>query len=183
MGCNALSVGKEFIVHKLKLIIYYLLVSKLPNSRFGNIFRKIRNWYVCDVLKIMQKDNSNYFEEKIYIGNGKNIVIGKYCHINENVFIQGANIGNFVMIAPNVSILNATHNYKNSELPIIMQGEEKNLNPIIEDDVWIGRNAVIMPHIKIGKGSIVGAGAVVTKDIEPYSIVGGVSAKLIKKRK
>lgn len=183
MGCHALFVGKEFIMHKLKLIIYYLIVSKLPNSRFGNIFRKIRNWYVCDILQIMQKDSNNYFEENIYIGNGKNIVFGKHCHINENVFIQGANIGNFVMIAPNVSILNSTHNYQNIELPMIMQGEEKSLNPIIEDDVWIGRNAVIMPNIKIGKGSIIGAGAVVTKDVESYSIVGGVPAKLIKKRK
>ena len=87
------------------------------------------------------------------------------------------------MIAPNVSILNSTHNYQNIDLPLIMQGEEKNLNPVIEDDVWIGRNAVIMPSIKIGQGSIVGAGAVVTKDVEPYSIVGGVPAKFIKKRK
>lgn len=170
-------------MHKLKLIIYYLIVSKLPNSRFGNIFGKIRNWYVCDILKIMQKDNNNYFEENVYIGKGQNITIGRYCHINENVFIQGAIIGDFVMIAPNVSILNSTHNYQSTDLPIIMQGGEKVLNPIIEDDVWIGRNAIIMPNIRIGKGSIVGAGAVVTKDVEPYSVVGGVPAKLIKKRK
>jgi maltose O-acetyltransferase len=49
--------------------------------------------------------------------------------------------------------------------------------------VWIGRNAIIMPGVRIGKGSIVGAGAVVTRDVEPYSIVGGVPAKLIRKRK
>jgi acetyltransferase-like isoleucine patch superfamily enzyme len=170
-------------MYKLKLIFYYMIISKFPNSRFGNFFRKIRNWYVCEVLYIMKKDNNNFFEENIYIGNGKNIYIGKHCHINENVFIQGATIGDFVMIAPNVSILNSTHNYQSVEIPMIMQGEEKNLNPVIEDDVWIGRNAVIMPNIKIGKGSIVGAGALVTKDVEPYSIVGGVPAKFIKKRK
>lgn len=183
MGCNALSIGKEFIMQKLKLIIYYILISKLPNSRFGNVFKKIRNWYVCYVLKIVQNDDGNFFEENVYIGNGKNIAIGKHCHINENVFIQGAAIGNFVMIAPNVAILNGTHKFDRVDVPMIMQGEEKELNPIIEDDVWIGRNAVIMPKICIGQGSIIGAGAVVTKDIEPYSIVGGVPAKLIKKRK
>ncbi len=66
---------------------------------------------------------------------------------------------------------------------MILQGEKKGINPIIEDDVWIGRNAIIMPGVRIGKGSIVGAGAVVTKNVEPYSIVGGVPAKLIRKRK
>lgn len=170
-------------MQKFKLIIYYVFIAKLPNSRFGNIFRKIRIWYVCDILKIMQKDDGNFFEESVYIGNGKNITIGKHCHINENVFIQGATIGNFVMIAPNVAILNGTHKFDRVDVPMIMQGEEKELNPIIEDDVWIGRNAIIMPKIRIGQGSIIGAGAVVTKDVEPFSIMGGVPAKLIKKRK
>ncbi len=170
-------------MQKIKLIIYYLIISKLPHSRYGNIFRKIRNWYVCDVLKIMQSHNENYFEQNIYIGNAKNISIGKHCHINENVFIQGATIGNFVMIAPNVSILSGTHGYDHTDIPMIMQEAKHNLCPVIEDDVWIGRNAVIMPNIRIGRGSIIGAGAVVTKDVEPFSIMGGVPAKLIKKRK
>lgn len=183
MVCNAVYFSKEYLMNKIKLIIYYIIISKLPNSRYSNIFRKIRNWYICDVLKIMKKHNNNYFEENIYIGNGNQISIGEYCHINENVFIQGATIGNFVMIAPNVSILNSTHKYEQVDIPMIEQGEEINLNPVIEDDVWIGRNVVIMPNIKIGKGSIVGSGAVVTKNLEPYSIVGGVPAKLIKKRK
>lgn len=183
MGSYAISFSKEFIMNKIKLIIYYMVISKLPNSRYSSIFRKIRNWYICNVLKIMKKHNKNYFEENIYIGNGKQIAIGEYCHINENVFIQGATIGNHVMIAPNVSILNSTHNYDNIDLPMIMQGEQKDLNPTIEDDVWIGRNVVIMPNIKVGRGSVIGSGAVVTKDVEPYSIVGGVPAKLIRKRK
>ena len=52
-----------------------------------------------------------------------------------------------------------------------------------EDDVWLGRNAIVMPGIKIGRGSIIGAGSVVTKDVEPFSVMGGVPATLIKKRK
>ncbi len=170
-------------MNKIKLIIYYMFISKLPNSRFGMVFNKIRCWYMSDILKIMKKEQNNYFEENVYIGNGKNITLGKYCHINENVFIQGANIGDYVMIAPGVSILNSTHNYKDINIPMIIQGEEKCLNPTIQNDVWIGRNAVIMPNIKIGKGSIVGAGAIVTKDVAPFDIVGGVPAKIIKKRK
>ena len=131
----------------------------------------------------MKFDSKSYFENNVYIGNGGNLSIGEHCHINEDVFIQGAYIGNYVMIAPNVSILNSLHNHDRIDIPMIFQGEAQGINPIIEDDVWIGRDALILPGIKIGTGSIVGAGSVVTKDIEPFSIVGGVPAKLIKKRK
>ena len=54
---------------------------------------------------------------------------------------------------------------------------------VIEDDVWIGARVIILKGVTIGKGSIIGAGSVVTKDVEPYSIVGGNPAKLIRKRK
>ena len=55
-------------------------------------------------------------------------------------------------------------------------------NILIENNVWIGSNCVILPKCKIGKGSVIAAGAVVTKDVESYSIVGGVPAKHIKRR-
>lgn len=170
-------------MQKIKLIIYYLLISKLPHSRLSMLFNKIRCWYVCSVLEIMQKNLNNYFEHNIYIGDTTKVKIGEHCHINENVFIQGANIGSHVMIAPNVVILNSTHNYENINIPMIMQGGEENLNSTIEDDVWIGRNAVIMPNITLGKGSVIASGAVVTKDVESFSIVAGIPAKIIKRRK
>jgi len=87
------------------------------------------------------------------------------------------------MIAPHVAILNSAHNHDRIDIPMICQGERKRINPIIEDDVWIGRNAVIMPGIRIHKGSIVGAGAVVVKDVPPYCIVGGVPARILRMRK
>ena len=183
MGNNALSISKELLVKRLQLVIYYLLISKLPHSRLHITFNKIRCLYVCSVLKIMKQNQNNYFEDNVYIGDSSKVTIGKHCHINENVFIQGANIGNYVMIAPNVTLLNSLHNYQDIDIPMIKQGGVENLNSTIEDDVWIGRNAIIMPNITIGKGSVVGAGSIVTKDVEPYSVVGGVPAKLIKRRK
>ncbi|WP_374754826.1 DapH/DapD/GlmU-related protein [Dyadobacter psychrophilus] len=67
-------------------------------------------------------------------------------------------------------------------MPIILQGSTKP-NPVrLEDDVWIGRNVILMPGIVIGKGAIIGAGAVVTKDVPQYAIMGGVPAKLIRYR-
>lgn len=170
------------MIYKILLILYYLFISHLPHSRILKLFNTIRIWYVSKLLKIMKYDTSSFFENKVYISNGRNIRIGRNCHINENIFIQGALIGNYVMIAPNVAILNSKHKYSRTNIPMICQGVERNNNPVIEDDVWIGRNAIIMPGVKIGKGSIIAAGAIVTKDVQPFSIVAGIPAKLIKKR-
>ncbi len=167
----------------LKLLFYYLLISKLPHSRLLKISNTIRCWYLSDILKILDKSPDNYFEPNVYFGRGENIKIGAHSHINENVFIQGAKIGSFVMIAPYVSILTKRHQFSNTDIPMILQGESKENIPVIENDVWIGRNAIIMPGVHIGEGSIVAAGAVVTKDVIPYSIVGGVPASLIRMRK
>ena len=170
------------MIHRLKLVIYYVLVSKFPNSRYIKCFRKLRVWYMAKILKIMDYDAESYFENNVFVSDGKGIHIGKHCHINENVFIQGALIGRYVMIAPNVSILSRAHLHARTDTPMVLQGEGEERTPSIGDDVWIGRGAVIMPGVKIGTGCIIGAGAVVVKDVDPYSVVGGVPAKLIKKR-
>lgn len=67
-------------------------------------------------------------------------------------------------------------------MPMCFQGSEQNKVTIIEDDVWIGARVIIMPECHIGKGSIIAAGAVVTKNIGEYEIWGGVPARLLKKR-
>lgn len=134
------------------------------------------------MLKVLKDRDGQRFQNNVYISNATNVRVGTFCHINENVFIQGAIIGNYVMIAPNVAILSSYHNYQRTDIPMVLQGEEKNMPPIIEDDVWIGRNAVVMPGVRIGRGVVVGAGAVVTADVSPFSVVGGVPAKLIRMR-
>ena len=169
-------------MNKLKLILYYLMISKLPHSRLIPFCNRIRVWYVTNVLGIATRGSIDFFEPDIYIGNGSNIRIGKDCQINEDVFIQGAVIGDCVMIAPHTAILMASHNFSDLNRPMVYQGEDRGEPPVIEDDVWIGRNVVVMPGVRIGKGSIVGSGAVVTKNVEPFSIMGGVPARLIKKR-
>lgn len=162
--------------------MYYLLIQWLPNTKFSSIFNQIRIFYMDVVLGLIDRSDGAIFENRVYISNGINVRIGKGCHINEHVFIQGASIGNHVMIAPNVSILNDSHTFKETDIPMVQQPKVLNDNPIIGDDVWIGRNAIILNGVKIGNGAIIGAGAVVTHDIEPYSVVGGVPARFIKKR-
>ncbi|MNZ28340.1 Galactoside O-acetyltransferase [compost metagenome] len=167
---------------KLYLAVYYLLIKRLPNSKYIGIFNRLRVWYVSKFLKIMPFDKNSIFEDGVYISDCSNLKIGRFCHINENVFIQGANIGDHVMIAPNVAILNESHEHENLAIPMIMQPTTGKSNPFIGNDVWIGRNAIILPGVMIGEGSIIGAAAVVTRDVPPYSIAGGVPAKILKTR-
>lgn len=168
---------------KLNLAIYYAIFYNLPHSRFLSFTSTWRVWYVSKILKLMPYDKRSKIEYNVYLSNANGISIGKNCRINENVFIQQATIGNSVLIAPNVAILSVSHNHENIQIPIIDQGDSEPNPPIIEDNVWLGRNVVVMPGIRIGEGAIVGAGAVVTKDVPPFAIVGGVPAKLIKSRK
>lgn len=121
----------------------------------------------------------------VIINNPKNITIGNNTYINGGVFTVGDNsrivIGNDCLISYNVHVRTKTHKYIDKNILIRKQGElEKDI--IIEDDVWIGYGAQIMPGVTLHKGCVVGAGAVVTKDVAEYTVVGGVPAKVIKKR-
>ena len=167
---------------KLSLALYYLIVFHLPNTKYIKFFNKIRVWYASKILQVMEYHHQSILEDRVYLSDCKNVKIGRHCHINEGVFIQGASIGNHVMIAPNVAILNESHTYSDPTMPMIFQPTTEKRNPQISDDVWIGRNVIILPGVIIGRGSIVGAGAVVTKDVPSGAIVGGVPAKIIKMR-
>ena len=114
--------------------------------------------------------------EGLLMGNHSNI--GPYNYIGCSGKIT---IGNNVMLGPRVSIYAENHIFDNPNLTIKEQGVQK-LDVIIEDDCWIASNAVITAGVTIGKGSVIAAGAVVTESVPPYSVVGGVPAKLIKSR-
>ena len=86
-----------------------------------------------------------------------------------------------VLIGPRVFIASFNHNLKKNNIPVRLQGDTG--KPIvIGEDVWVGAHAIILAGVKIGKGAVIGAGSVVTKDVEPYAIVAGVPAKFIKFR-
>jgi len=161
--------------------IYYLVFSNLPSSYFpgGKIYNKLR---ILSLKKVLKLGSCCKIQQKVYIGDGNSIVIGSNTQINENVRLNNVIIGDYVMIAPGVTILGKMHDHSRIDIPMILQGE-KACNPsVIENDVWIATNAIIMPGVKIGTGTIIGAGAVVTKDCDSFSIYVGIPAKKIKSR-
>jgi acetyltransferase-like isoleucine patch superfamily enzyme len=112
------------------------------------------------------------------------IEIGEYCIIGAFSCLLGyghLRIGNYVTISDHCSIMAYNHIFSDKNMRIMDQGVEKQ-QIIIEDDVWIGSNSVVLPGVRIGQGSVIGAGSVVSKDIEPYSITAGNPARVVKER-
>lgn len=108
------------------------------------------------------------------------VIIGDHTRIGlHNTIIGPVTIGCHVNLAQGITVTALNHNFEDSDKRIDEQGVSTT-PVIIEDDIWIGANAVILPGVTIGNHSVVAAGAVVTKDIPPYSLVAGVPAKIIK---
>lgn len=120
-------------------------------------------------------------------GNGGDkIIIGNNTSFNTNVMIN-ADCGGFIeigdncLIGPNVVLRTSNHVFSDRNVPIREQGHTPG-RIIIRDDVWIGANVVLLPDVSVGRGSIIGAGSVVTKNVDDYAIVAGVPAKQIGSR-
>ena len=108
------------------------------------------------------------------------VIIGDHTRVGlHNTVIGPVTIGSHVNLAQGITVTALNHNFANKNLRIDEQGVST--NPVtIGDDIWIGANAVILPGVKIGNHSVVAAGAVVTKDVPPHTLVSGVPAKIIK---
>lgn len=113
----------------------------------------------------------------------KDVCAGAYSYIGPKCIIYpNVTIGDFTMLANEVYIIGGDHNYKTAGIPSIFSGRPNPLKTIIGKDVWIGARVTIFTGVKIGDGAIIAAGSVVTKDVEPFCIYGGVPAKKIKNR-
>lgn len=124
----------------------------------------------------------------VILRQGERIEIGSHCLLNHNNVLQAGKesgkirIGNYVHTGANVMMFAFNHSIDDIDVPSILQ-DYYDADVIIEDDVWIGAGSVILAGVHIGKGSVIAAGSVVNKDIPPYSIAGGIPAKVLKTRK
>jgi maltose O-acetyltransferase len=145
----------------------------------------VRHFWYRRILGIQLGEGSAIFLGcYIWFGGLRNLRhgglrIGQHCRINRNccLDVRGTlSIGNNVSISPDVTILTMQHFYDD---PVFSDDFRA---VVIEDHVWIGTRGMIMPGVTVGHGAVVAAGAVVTKDVEPLDIVGGVPARPIGRR-
>lgn len=131
------------------------------------------------ILKIFlgKIGKSNEICVKVEFTDPRRIYIGSFCTINKNVLLDGRGgkliIGNSVDIAQECNIWTLQHDYNSTTYEAIGG------DVIIEDFVWLASRVTILPGVRIGKGAVVATGAVVTKNVEPYTVVGGIPAKQI----
>lgn len=165
--------------------LYYMLykISKhFPSSDSKVRFKakEIRGFLVRKFVKSADKniniDKGCDIPFDLVIGH--NSGIGMYSKIGSKV-----TIGSNVMIAPECYIYTQNHNFNRLDIPMCEQGISKAKPVIIGDDVWIGIRVTILSGVKIGQGAVIGAGSIVTKNVEPYSIVAGNPARIVKFRK
>jgi len=161
-----MKILKMFIRGFLTLLLKYL-------SHFPSHF--VRNFTLRYFFKLKLEKGSILYSgftirkpNKIFIGRGT--VVGYNCELDGRM---GLNIGKYVNISSDVKFYTLQHDYNCSNFSTV------GAPVIIEDYVWVSVRAIVLPGVTIGKGAVIAAGAVVTKNVEPYSIMGGVPAKKI----
>ncbi len=197
MSCMQL-IGK---IRKLLFQIYIAILTPIPTYigiklryfAYKPLFKSVKGKFVIyEGVTILgfeniELGNNVRFSKNSYIFANDNgyLKIGDNSSVSPNSQIGASHgkiiIGNNCLIASFCVLRASNHNFDKTDIPILEQGHKYG-EIILEDDVWIASNSVVTANTRIGKSSIVGAGSVVTKDVEPFSIVGGVPAKLIRKR-
>lgn len=156
--------GNKFFIKKINMILY--------NKKHKTNIRSIR-----------ASLHAEYMHHVSIYGNtiiDKDCKIGKYTYVNTNSSVENCEIGNYCSISSGVNINPFEHNYRfKTTHPFAYKENSKNKRVYIGNDVLISLNVTILQGVSIGNGAVIGAGAVVTKDVQPYEIVGGVPAKHI----
>lgn len=160
----------------------YIFIASIICFFINHISAHIPCWLIRKIfLKMsgMKVGKGSEINMNLYVMNPWHIRIGEHTHINQRVFLDGRagiTIGNNVSISHFVTIMTGSHDIQSSNF----QGVFKPVS--IEDYAFIGVNATILQGVTIGKGAVVCAGAVVTKDVAPFAVVAGVPAKKIGER-
>jgi acetyltransferase-like isoleucine patch superfamily enzyme len=125
-----------------------------------------------------------WIQPRVMFVQADRLSVGEKFGVNSGTYINaigGMTIGNYVLIGSNVTISSGRHPIEGTTPPVFSRPAEP-LPIVIEDDVWIGAGAVIMPGVTLAQGTVVGANAVVTRSTEAYSVMAGVPARKIRSR-
>lgn len=163
----------------VRLVLWRPLFAACGKVRFGSslVLQDCRNMRLADGVRLGRGC-------QLYAGNGV-LELGQDTALSPGVTVDASGglirMGRQVAVGPGTVIRAANHRFERLDTPIMLQGHAYG-EIIIDDDVWIAANCTITPDVRIGRGAVVGAGAVVTRDVEPYAIVGGVPARVIGRR-
>lgn len=155
--------------------------SLKENDAIANLYRFYKRLVIRYIYRLKNVHPTFNIGGKSTIA--KDLFAHEYSYIGKGGLIYpGVTIGRYTMLAQNVQIIGSDHNYNIPGLPSTFSGRPSLKRTYIGRDVWIGANVIIMTGVTIGDGSIVAAGSVVTKDVQAFSIVGGVPARFIRNR-
>jgi len=150
--------------------------------------------FIDDYVTIFGQDGSVVLKKRVHlyrgtiieVGGGGGVVIGEYTQIqpgcNLNGYVGAIRIGRKVMVSAGCAFTPYQHELDDLSRPMSDQALTSKGDIVIEDDVWLGMGVKVMDGVHIGRGAVIGANAVVTKDIPPYSIAVGMPARVIRKR-
>lgn len=165
-------------------IVYRYFAKWLPGSevgKFGKLCCSFR-YFLCKHIFAHCGANVT-IERNVDFGYGYRVEIGDNSGLGTNAVIpDGTRIGRNVMMGPNCYIHVRNHSFSRTDIPMIQQGYQDYRYTTIEDDVWIGRDVVILPGRTVAQGCILAANCVLVKDFPPFSIIGGNPSVLIKSR-
>lgn len=166
---NNVVVGRPMVVHRIRGVFNWL--------RSFWRFRIRQRWIKVDGMTRIHGSVHLNAPHKI-MTFGHHVQLGRGCHVACDI-----HFGNYVLCAQRVAFIGRNeHSYDYPGIPVWESPRGVDKPTVIENDVWIGYGAIILGGVRIGTGSVVAAGSVVTKDIPPFSIVGGNPAHVIKKR-
>ena len=167
--------------HVFAKILYKGLAKHLPLSDGSFTFgaKRLRAFCARQVLPHCGKnaniEHGAQFAWDLSIGDNSGVGVN-------SLLSSHITIGNDVMMGPECMMFTSNHGMSRTDIPMWKQQSSEPRPIIIGNDVWIGARVIILPGVHVGDGSVIGAGSVVTKDVEPYSVVAGNPAKWIRKR-
>lgn len=176
----------------MEISIGNLIVRYFVPKIFASVFYMLRYRCLINPSANVQLSSAIQFgsgttikQYAIIITSGGRVVLGKECNLGQFSIIatkkKDVIIGDYVRIGPHVNVIGSNRIYDKRTIPILKQGITE-MGVRIGNDVWIGAGSTILDGVNVGDGVVVAAGAVVTKDVPPFSIVGGVPARIIGER-
>jgi maltose O-acetyltransferase len=168
----------------LKFAVYYGVADKLPYSLtagFGPMAKRVRRWAAEDLFD--HAGGRINIEKGAWFGSGRGISVGDRSGLGLDCLVMGPlTLGRDVMVGPRCMFISQAHNTGDVSLPMTDQGMAEDRPIVVEDDVWFGAAVIVLPGVRVGHGSVIGAGSIITKDVPPFACVAGSPARVVKYR-